>query len=126
MAKWPELKDATPGLRLHLVGPLQTNKARNAIALFDVIETVDRPKLARKLAGEMDRAGKRPSCFIEVNTGEEAQKAGVLPADADAFGEAAGDEGPIAVDLVQEVEDDESAPRGVDQARVDMSPVSQS
>ena len=84
-AKWPALKARYRDVALHLVGPLQTNKARNAIALFDVIETVDRPKLARKLAGEMDRAGKRPSCFIEVNTGEEAQKAGVLPADADAF-----------------------------------------
>jgi len=84
-AKWPALKARYRDVVLHLVGPLQTNKARNAIALFDVIETVDRPKLARKLAGEMDRAGKRPSCFIEVNTGEEAQKAGVLPADADAF-----------------------------------------
>ena len=84
-AKWPALKARYRDVALHLVGPLQTNKARNAIALFDVIETVDRPKLARRLAGEMDRAGKRPSCFIEVNTGEEAQKAGVLPADADAF-----------------------------------------
>ena len=84
-AKWPALKARYPDVALHLVGPLQTNKTRNAIALFDVIETVDRPKLARRLAGEMDHAGKRPSCFIEVNTGEEAQKAGVLPADADAF-----------------------------------------
>ena len=84
-AKWPALKARYPDVALHLVGPLQTNKTRNAIALFDVIETVDRPKLARRLAGEMDRAGKRPSCFIEVNTGEEAQKAGVRPADADAF-----------------------------------------
>ncbi len=84
-AKWPALKARYPDVALHLVGPLQTNKARNAIALFDVIETVDRPKLARRLAGEMDRAGKRPSCFIEVNTGEEPQKAGILPADADAF-----------------------------------------
>ena len=83
--KWPTLKARYPDVALHLVGPLQTNKARNAVALFDVIETVDRPKLARRLAGEMDRTGKRPPCFIEVNTGEEAQKAGVLPADADAF-----------------------------------------
>ncbi len=84
-AKWPALRARYPDVALHLVGPLQTNKARNAVALFDVIETVDRPKLARRLAGEMARADKRPSCFIEVNTGEEAQKAGVLPADADAF-----------------------------------------
>jgi len=84
-AKWPALKARYPGVALHLVGPLQTNKARDAVTLFDVIETVDRPKLARALAKEIDRVGKRPSCFIEVNTGEEAQKAGVLPADADAF-----------------------------------------
>ena len=84
-AKWPALKARYPGVALHLVGPLQTNKARDAVTLFDVIETVDRPKLARALAKEIDRVGKRPSCFIEVNTGEEPQKAGVLPADADAF-----------------------------------------
>jgi hypothetical protein len=84
-AKFPPLKAAHPGLVLHLIGPLQTNKAREAVALFDVIETLDRPKLARILAGEMEKAGRRPACFIQVNTGEEPQKAGVLPAAADAF-----------------------------------------
>jgi pyridoxal phosphate enzyme (YggS family) len=70
---------------LHLIGPLQTNKARQAVALFDVIETVDRPKLASVLAAEMARAGRRPRCFVQVNTGAEPQKAGVLPEAADAF-----------------------------------------
>jgi hypothetical protein len=68
-----------------LVGPLQSNKARDAVLLFDVIETVDRPKLAATLAREMERAGKRPRCYIQVNTGNEPQKAGVAPLDADGF-----------------------------------------
>jgi pyridoxal phosphate enzyme (YggS family) len=84
-AKYPALKAAHPDLMLHLIGPLQSNKAKEAVALFDVIETVDRPKLADALAREMERAGRRPRCFIQVNTGEEPQKAGVLPAAADAF-----------------------------------------
>ena len=83
--KWPDLRERHRGIELHLVGPLQSNKVREAVALFDVIETVDRPKLARALAEEMARAAKRPQLFVQVNTGEEEQKAGVLPADADAF-----------------------------------------
>lgn len=83
--KFPALKAAYPDLELHLIGPLQTNKAREAVALFDVIQSVDRERLAATLAKEMERAGKRPTCFIQVNTGEEQQKAGVLPADLDAF-----------------------------------------
>ncbi len=83
--KWPALKEAFPQTALHLIGPLQSNKVRPALALFDVIETVDRPKLARALAREMEKSGHRPDCFIQVNTGEEAQKAGVFPAEADAF-----------------------------------------
>jgi uncharacterized pyridoxal phosphate-containing UPF0001 family protein len=71
--------------RLHLIGPLQSNKAKRAVQLFDAIETVDRPKIARVLAEEMAKADRRPACFIEVNTGEEAQKSGVLPAQLDAF-----------------------------------------
>ena len=90
-AKYPALKAAHPSLELHLIGPLQTNKARDAVALFDVIQSVDRPKLAAALAAAMDRSGRRPRCFIQVNTGEEPQKAGVLPADADAFIAAARD-----------------------------------
>ncbi len=84
-AKWPELKDRHRDLELHLIGPLQSNKVRDAVALFDVIETVDRPKLARALAEEMQRAGKSRRLFVQVNTGEEPQKAGVLPAETDAF-----------------------------------------
>ena len=83
--KYPALKAAHPELVLHLSGPLQTTKVKEAVALFDVIETVDRPKLADALAREMERTGRRPRCFIQVNTGEEPQKAGVLPAATDAF-----------------------------------------
>jgi PLP dependent protein len=83
--KYPALKAATPGLELHLIGPLQTNKVKEAVALFDAIETLDRPKLAEALAREMVRQGRRPHLFVEINTGEEPQKAGVLPAAADAF-----------------------------------------
>ncbi|HTE36555.1 MAG TPA: YggS family pyridoxal phosphate-dependent enzyme [Reyranella sp.] len=83
--KFPTLQVEYPDLELHLIGPLQTNKARDAVALFDVIQSVDRERLAAILAKEMERAGKRPACFIQVNTGEESQKAGILPADLDAF-----------------------------------------
>ncbi len=83
--KWPPLKAEFPGVALHLVGPLQTNKARRAVALFDVIESVDRVKLARALAEEMARAGRILPCFIQVNTGEEPQKSGVTPGKADAL-----------------------------------------
>ena len=84
-AKFPALKAKHADLALHLIGPLQTNKAHDAVALFDVIETLDRPKLARTLAKEMEKAGRRPECFVQVNTGEEARKAGVPPREADAF-----------------------------------------
>jgi pyridoxal phosphate enzyme (YggS family) len=83
--KFPALKAAYPDLALHLIGPLQTNKAREAVALFDVIQSVDRERLAATLAKEMTRSGRRPDCYIQVNTGEESQKAGVLPAELDAF-----------------------------------------
>lgn len=86
--KWPDLKARYPDVTLHLIGPLQTNKAADAIELFDVIETVDRPKLARVLAAEMKKQDRMLECFVQVNTGEEDQKAGVLPGDADAFIEA--------------------------------------
>ncbi len=82
--KWPALRLAYPDLELHLIGPLQTNKVADALALFDVIETVDREKLARALAAGM-APGRRPACYVQVNTGEEPQKAGVAPADADDF-----------------------------------------
>jgi PLP dependent protein len=83
--KFPTLKAGYPDLKLHLIGPLQTNKAREAVALFDVIESVDRERLAATLAKEMARGGRRPDCYIQVNTGEEPQKAGVLPAEVDGF-----------------------------------------
>ncbi|HEV7544988.1 MAG TPA: YggS family pyridoxal phosphate-dependent enzyme [Reyranella sp.] len=83
--KFPALRAAYPDLALHLIGPLQTNKAREAVALFDAIESVDRERLAATLAKEMTRSGRRPDCYIQVNTGEEPQKAGVLPAELDAF-----------------------------------------
>jgi PLP dependent protein len=84
-AKYPALRESFPDLTLHLIGPLQTNKVRDAVALFDVIETVDRPRLAEALAREMELTGRRPPCLIEVNTGEEPQKSGVMPAAADAL-----------------------------------------
>lgn len=84
-AKYPALREAYPDLALHLIGPLQTNKVRDAVALFDVIESLDRPRLAQALAREMGRSGRRLPCLIEVNTGEEAQKSGVMPETADEF-----------------------------------------
>jgi hypothetical protein len=83
--KWPALKAATPGLELHLIGPLQSNKAHDAVALFDVIQSVDRMKIARALADEMTRQRRRPRLFVQVNTGQEPQKAGVAPAETARF-----------------------------------------
>lgn len=83
--KWPALMERFDGIELHLIGPLQTNKARAAVELFDTIHSMDRPKLARVLARLAQERGECPDLFIQVNTGEEAQKAGVLPAEADAF-----------------------------------------
>ena len=83
--KWPELKSAYPETTLHLIGPLQSNKTKRAVQLFDVIETVDRIKIAKALAREMDAQNIYPECYIQVNTGEEPQKTGVLPTDVDAF-----------------------------------------
>ena len=79
--KWPDLKAAQPDIELHLVGPLQTNKARDAVALFDVIQTLDRPKLAAKLAEALEHVQKTPRLMVQVNTGEEPQKAGIAPSD---------------------------------------------
>lgn len=84
-SKWPALKARYPDIILHLIGPLQTNKVADAVALFDVIESLDRPKLAGALAAEMTKSGRRPALFVQINTGEEPQKAGVLPTEADAF-----------------------------------------
>lgn len=83
--KWPGFRDSFGKIDLHLIGPLQTNKARQAIALFDAIHSVDRPKLAKTLARLAQEEGRCPELFVQVNTGEEDQKAGIMPADADAF-----------------------------------------
>jgi pyridoxal phosphate enzyme (YggS family) len=84
-AKWPGLISAYPGIALHLIGPLQSNKAREAVALFDAIHSVDRPSICEALAKEIDSQKRRPELFVQLNTGEEPQKAGVAPDDADAF-----------------------------------------
>lgn len=83
--KWPALKDRFPDVELHLIGPLQSNKAKEAVALFDVIESVDREKIAEALAKEMEKQGRRVPVLVQVNTGKEPQKAGVEPEAADAF-----------------------------------------
>lgn len=84
-AKWPELRARFPGTSVHMIGPLQTNKAKVAVGLFDAIHAVDRPSLAEKLARLAQERGRSPGLFVQVNTGEEPQKAGVLPADLDGF-----------------------------------------
>jgi hypothetical protein len=84
-AKWPALMQAYPGLQLHLIGPLQSNKAKEAVALFDAIHSVDRPSICQALAKEIDSQKKHPELFVQINTGEEPQKAGVAPDEADAF-----------------------------------------
>ena len=84
-AKWPGLTSAYSGIALHLIGPLQSNKAKEAVALFDAIHSVDRPSICEALAKEINSQNKRPELFIQVNTGEEPQKAGVAPGEADAF-----------------------------------------
>lgn len=84
-AKWPELKSRHDGILLHLIGPLQSNKAGEAVALFDCIQSLDREKLARVLADEIQRQGRAPELFIEINSGEEEQKAGIRPKEADRF-----------------------------------------
>lgn len=85
LSKWPALRADYADIELHLIGPLQSNKAREAVALFDAIHTLDRPKLADALRAEIDRAGRAPFLFVQVNTGEEPQKAGVPPREADAL-----------------------------------------
>jgi len=85
MAKYPALRETHPDLVLHLIGPLQTNKVKQAVAHFDIIHTLDRDSLARELAREFEKSGRRLPCFVQVNTGEEPQKAGCAPQEADAF-----------------------------------------
>ena len=84
-AKWPGLMSAYPGIALHLIGPLQSNKAKEAVALFDAIHSVDRPSICEALAKEIDSQKRRPQLFVQLNTGEEPQKAGIAPSEADAF-----------------------------------------
>ena len=84
-AKWPGLTSAYSGIALHLIGPLQSNKAKEAVALFDAIHSVDRPSICEALAKEINSQKKQPELFVQLNTGEEPQKAGVAPGDADAF-----------------------------------------
>jgi pyridoxal phosphate enzyme (YggS family) len=83
--KWPALMAEHPAIALHLIGPLQSNKAKEAVALFDAIHSVDRPSICEALRKEIERQNRRPDLFVQINTGEEPQKAGVAPADADAF-----------------------------------------
>ncbi|ADP72069.1 alanine racemase domain protein [Rhodomicrobium vannielii ATCC 17100] len=85
MRKWPPLREEFPRAELHVIGPIQTNKAREAVAFFDCIETVDRPKLAAALAQEIQKQGRAPKLFVQVNIGEEPQKAGIAPDEAAAF-----------------------------------------
>lgn len=84
-AKWPALRERYEGVELHMIGPLQSNKAKEAVELFDVIHTLDRPSLAEALAKEIVKQGKKPRLLVQVNTGEEPQKGGVIPTDVDAF-----------------------------------------
>lgn len=96
--KWPALRADHPDVTLHLIGPLQSNKVKEAVATFDVIETVDRDKIARRIAREMADQGRGPRLFVQVNTGEEDQKAGVLPAETDAFLARCRDEHGLTID----------------------------
>lgn len=96
--KWPTLRETFSGIELHLIGPLQSNKAKEAVALFDVIETVDREKIASELAKEITRQGKAPKLYVQVNTGSEPQKAGIEPKDAVAFVKRCRDVHGLAVD----------------------------
>jgi PLP dependent protein len=97
-AKWPQLRNRYPDLELHLVGPLQSNKVRDAVELFDAIHSVDRPSLCQALAKELARKERRPLLFVQVNTGGEPQKSGVLPEEADAFVERCRAEFALTVD----------------------------
>jgi len=113
-AKWPGLRERYPGVELHLIGPLQSNKAAQAVQLFDVIQSLDRPSLAEALAKEIPkeaaRSGRRPRLFVQVNTGEEPQKGGVLPRDLDPFLEACRSRWELAVEGLMCIPPVEDAP----------------
>ncbi|PSC04784.1 YggS family pyridoxal phosphate-dependent enzyme [Alsobacter soli] len=97
-AKWPGLRERFPDVELHLIGPLQSNKAKDAVQLFDVIETVDRESLASELGKEIARQGRAPRLLVQVNTGEEPQKAGVAPGEVDAFLKACREQWGLAIE----------------------------
>ncbi len=120
--KWPALRASYDGIELHLIGPLQTNKAREAVALFDVIQSVDRDKLARVLAEEMQRAGRRLPVFVQVNIGLEPQKAGIAPAEAVAFVERCRSEHGLEVRGLMCIPPDGRAARAVFRASGDAGP----
>lgn len=113
-AKWPALRDMRPDVELHLIGPLQSNKARDAVALFDVIESLDRPSLAAALSKEIARAreaGERvPRLYVQVNTGEEPQKGGVMPKEVDAFLARCRDEWGLAIEGLMAIPPAEDPP----------------
>jgi pyridoxal phosphate enzyme (YggS family) len=109
-AKWPPLLERTPGLELHMIGPLQSNKAREAVALFHAIHSVDRPSLCEALSKEFSKQGRKPLLFVEINTGAEAQKAGVLPQDADAFLKQCRDSHGLTIDGLMCIPPAEEAP----------------
>jgi pyridoxal phosphate enzyme (YggS family) len=109
-AKWPALREKYPDLELHLIGPLQSNKAKEAVALFDAIHSVDRPSLCEALAKEIVRQGRAPRLFVEINTGGEPQKAGILPENADAFLRACGDVYGLTIDGLMCIPPVEEAP----------------
>ncbi|MGE3150816.1 MAG: YggS family pyridoxal phosphate-dependent enzyme [Pseudorhodoplanes sp.] len=109
-AKWPAIRARHPGLSLHLIGPLQSNKAKEALALFDAIHSVDRPSLCEALGTEIARQGRSPQLFVEINTGAEPQKAGILPDDADAFLRACKDEYGLSISGLMCIPPFEEAP----------------
>ena len=109
-AKWPALKAKYPGLELHMIGSLQSNKAREAVALFDAIHSLDRQSLAEALNKEISKQGRRPRLFVEVNTGAEPQKAGVLPQDVDAFLKKCNDAWGLRIDGLMCIPPAEEAP----------------
>jgi pyridoxal phosphate enzyme (YggS family) len=108
--KWPALRERYPGVELHLIGPLQSNKAKDAVALFDAIHSLDRASLAEALAKEIQKQGRRPRLLVQVNTGEEPQKSGVLPREADAFLEACRDRWGLAVEGLMAIPPAEDPP----------------
>lgn len=109
--KWPAFREQFEGVELHLIGPLQTNKAKAAVALFDAIQTLDRPSLAAKLADAMAATGRTPALFVQVNTGAEPQKAGVLPEAADGFIAACRTEYGLAVEGLMCIPPEDEDPR---------------